>query len=172
MPMQSDFLEKTKIFSIEKNPESFVINEDSVKKFFISILEREEKLKNLTPHIDDHIWKWFSITVPGIVENFETAIFRFKKDLTHSQILEEAEDIGVKKIYSYLEALSIIREAILFREVDEKGKGILVYFQIEGNETLYRFYVFYDLGQLRVGVRKVRFDYKWDAGYGACFDNK
>ena len=171
--LKSDFFKKTKTFSIEKNPEPFTISEDSVKQFLISIFERAEKLKTPPPDIDHDLWKWFNMTVPGIAENFETIIFSFKKDLTHSQILKEAENTGVKKIYSYLEALSIILEAVFLGELDEYEKQLLVYFQIKGKKMLYCFSVFCcDDFQLWIRVFNVGSGDCLTTASGVCFDNQ
>ena len=86
--------------------------------------------------------------------------------------MDEAEKTGVKKTYTWLEALSIIRQAILTGEVDKKGTGIFVCFEIEidNKKLLYRFIAYRDDdGQLGIDVIKVSLDNKWDAGNGACF---
>ena len=169
----SKLFQRTKTFTISKNPESFTIDEDSVKEFLKKIIKREMNLKNPTPFIDNDLWRYFNgKTVSGILKNFTTTIYRFLSNLTHQQILEEAETTGIKKVHSYLEGLSIICKVILSGEVDTKGTGIIVYFKVDGIDTLYRFYAYrVDGGRLDVRVYKVYLVYEWAAGHGACYSN-
>lgn len=169
----SKLFEKSKVLVISKNPESFTIDENSVNEFLKKVVKREISLKNPTPFIDKDLWRYFSSKiVSGILKNFTTVIYRFLSNLTHRQILEEAENTGIKKVYSYLEGLSIIRAVILAGEVDEKGKGCIVYinFKVDDKEILYRFRACrVDDGQLYVTVDKVGLGLGWRAGDGACF---
>lgn len=169
----SKLFEKTNTIKVEKNPKSFTVKENSVKDFLKPVIKREKELKNPDPSIDNDLWNYFSgKTIHGFTEDLVSTIYRFLVNLTHRQILEEAENTGVKKVYSYLEGLSIIRQAILDGEVDKKGTGILVYFKVEGIDTLYRFNAFrLDDGQLSVDVRKTALFSEWSAGRGACFSN-
>ena len=169
---ESKLFQKTNTISISENPEPFTINGDAVMVFLGLIIEREAKLKNPDPSIDSDIWGYFkNKTVLGF-KGFTTTVYRFLSNLNHRQILEEAENTGIKKIYTFLEGLSIIRKVILSGGVDKKGTGIIVYFKIEGNDTLCRFHAFrHDDGQLYVYVIRVNLDNEWYAGHGACFSN-
>jgi len=169
----SRIFEKTNVIKVAKNPNSFKIKESSIRDFIRPIIKREEELKNPEPSIDNDLWNYFSgKTVPGISEDFSSTIYRFLSRLTHEQILEEAENTGIKKVYSFLEGFSIIREAILAGEVDKRVTGIICYFKVEGIDTMYRFNAYRDGGgPLRVDVGKVYFGNALDAGDGACFSN-
>lgn len=173
MAVVSKVFKKTTVVNVAKNPKSFKIQEKSVMNFLELVIKREKELKNPTPYVDNDIWKYFKDQViPGFVKDFSSVICRFLENLTHKQILDEAENLGIKKVYSFLEALSVIRQAILNGEVDEKGKGIVVYFEIKGNNSLYRFNAGrYGDGRLGVSVGKVHSGSTWDAGCGACFSN-
>lgn len=169
----SSLFQKTTAIIISKNPKDFTINKDSVMKFFQSVMAKEDEKGNPTSFIDNDIWNYFlNKTVPGVLRKFTTTVYRFLQNLTHEKILKEADSLGIKKIYSYLEALSIIRKAILLGEVDKKGTGIIVYFKIEGIDTLCRFDAYRGGGgRLRVGVGGVGLVSEWSAGSGACFSN-
>lgn len=169
----SKLFQKTNTIKVEKNLESFTVKENSVKDFLKTVIKREKELKNPEPYIDNDLWNYFNgKTIPGFIEDLVSTIYRFLVNLTHGQILEEAESTGIKKVYTYLEGLSIIRQAILDGEVDKRGTGILVYFKVEGIDTLCRFGAFRgDDGQLYVSVRETNLGREWDAGRGACFSN-
>ncbi len=163
---------KTVSLKIGGQKGNFKPTESSVKNFLKKVFEREAELGNPTPSIDGDIWGWFSGKVMPGFQKFITTVYRFIKNLTHRQILEEAERTEVKKIYTYLEALSVIREAILSGEVDEKGKGIIAYFQVEGINKQYRFDAYrHDHGQLNLNVLEVAQVSEWRAGACACFSN-
>jgi hypothetical protein len=163
---------KTVTLEIGRQKGNFGPSESSVKNFLKQVFEREKNLGNPTPYIDNDIWKWFTGKVMPAFTKFSSTIYRFTKSLTHAQILEEAEKTGVKKIFTYLEAFSIVREAVLACEVDEKGKGILVYFQLPDSTQLYRFRAYRgDDGRLCLSVNGVNPDADWDGGYGAAFSN-
>lgn len=161
---------KTISLNIVGRKESFTVSENSVKDLLKKVFERELKIKKPTPYVDNNIWSWFlGKIIPGF-KNFSSTIYRFLQNLTHRQILAEAEKTGVKKIYSYFEALSVICEVVLNGEVDEKGKGIMVYFQVEGINKQYRFRAYRDDGgQLDLYVCEVILDNEWPARGGACF---
>lgn len=167
-----EFFKKTDVINVNPHP-FFEVSKNSVMNFLEPVIKREKDLKNPDISFEDDIWKWFDgKTVNAIALNFYVAVYRFIKNLTHHQILDEAEKIGVKKVFSYLEALSILREAILSGEVDKKGTGIIIHFKIEGNDTLYRFSAFRDdYGELILRVGRVFPGREWDAGIGACFSN-
>jgi len=167
----SKLFQKTTTIKVAKNPKSFTIKENSVKDFLKLVIKREKELKNPKPYIDRDLWYYFNgKTIPGFIEDLVSVIYRFTVNLTHRQILDEAESTGIKKVYTYLEGLLIIRQAILDGEVDKKGTGILVYFEVEGIDSLYRFDAFRNGGgRLDVSVRGVSLGIEGDAGGGACF---
>jgi hypothetical protein len=169
----SELFQKTNYVNIKKNPTSFTVGEKSVMNFLKQVIKREKDLKNPDPFIDNDLWNYFEgKTISGILEDFISVIYRFTVNLTHNQILDEAENTGIKKIYTYLEGLSIIQQSILNGEVDKKGAGIVVYFKVEGIDTLYRFSADRgDGGRLGVSVSEVDPDDVWYVGDGACFSN-
>lgn len=169
----SDLFKKGEAISVCP-PHFFQIRETSVMEFFEPVIKREKHLKNPVISFDKDIWNLFSReSVNVIFSLFYVAIYRFVEGLTHQQIFDEAEKMEIKKtVYSYLEALSIIREAILSGEVDKKKTGVVTYFRITGKNTLYRFNASrYDDGRLYLIVSKVLSNDEWPSGYGACFDN-
>lgn len=171
----SNLFQKTTTITILRSPKDFTINRDSVMKFFQSVMTREAEKGNPAPSIDNDIWNYFlNQTVPGIMRKITTVVYRFLSQLSHLQILEEAENLGIKRIHSYLEALHIIRKVILLGEVDQKGTGVIVYFnfKIDGKDDLYRFRAFRNGdGKLHLDVRRVSLDYECNAGDGACLSN-
>ena len=166
---------KTKTVTISRSPKNFIINKDSVMEKLQSIMIKEAEKGNPIPFIDSDIWNYFiDQTVPGVMRKITTVVYRFLSQLSHQQILEEAENLGIKRIYSYLEALHIIRKIIFLGEVDQKGTGIFVYFnfKIDEKDVLYRFNAFRnDDGKLNLNVNKVNLDNEYNAGDGACFRN-
>lgn len=173
----SNLFQKTTTTTISRSrsPRDFTINKDSVMKFLQSVMTRETERGNPTPSIDNDIWDYFlNQTVPGVLRKITTVVYRFLSKLSHGQILEEAENLGIKRIYSYLEAFHIIRKVILLGEVDKKGTGVFVYFnfKIDGKDVFYRFLAYRNGdGKLIVHVYKVLLDHGYGAGLGACFSN-
>jgi len=69
--------------------------------------------------------------VPGFKFDFKVCLYRtLVYRLPNTEILKEAEKLQIKRVYSYLEALSIILKAIMQGEVDQQGVGVFVYFCI------------------------------------------
>lgn len=153
--------------------ETFTVSEKSLEGLWKNIIAREKEKSNPKPWIDSDILGWFDgKTMPAIANEFTSTIQRFTQTLTHEQILNEAEKLSVKKIYSWLEAIKIIEQAVLMGEVDVKGLGVIVYFKVDYNDTVYRFHAYRnDDGQLRVYVYGLDLGFKWNAGCGASFSN-
>ncbi|MBP6908675.1 MAG: hypothetical protein KBB75_02535 [Candidatus Pacebacteria bacterium] len=155
-------------------PESaLTISEENMNDSWKKIATREKEKGNPDPWFDEDIWKWFKgVTIPAIANEFTSTIQRFTQTLTHKQILDEAEKMAIKKVYTWLEAKRIIENAILAGEVETRGIGIIAYFKVEGNENFYRFLAWRHWDdRLKVGVCKVRSGKELDAGYGACCSN-
>ncbi|MES2930467.1 MAG: hypothetical protein V4665_01650 [Patescibacteria group bacterium] len=156
----------------KSRPEEFIISKESVEEdFFQPIREREASAGNIVPWLDEDIWKfWKGKKVPGFLVDIIFSIYRFLKNLTHRQILEEGEKQEIKKIYSYAQAKEIIRTAIWAGDVDQKNTGVFAYFKVDAGGPLYRFSAFRrGGGQLRVFVDGVGLDGVWYVGLGVCF---
>lgn len=160
--------------TITIQPEAGItISESWVNDSWKTITTREKEKGNPDPWLDEDIWKWFKgNTIPAITSQTTSVIWRFAETLTYKQILEEAEKLSIKKIYTYLEAKRLIEHAILSGEIDVKGKGVVAYFRVEGNGNFYRFSAWrFEDDQLKVGVSKVSPLGDLGAGFGAFFSN-
>ncbi len=153
--------------------ETFTVSEKSLEGLWKNIIAREKEKSNPKPSICINILGWFDgKTMPAIATEFTSAIQRFTQTLTYKQVLNEAERLSVKKIYSWLEAIKIIEQAVLKGEVDVKGLGVFVYFKIDADDTLYFFHVCRNNGgRLNVFVFELNSEDAWDAGDGASFSN-
>ena len=169
----SKLLTKSTVLTISAHPATLVVNKENIKALLEEVMSRERQKENPTPWIDDDIVGWFANqTMPAIDQPFDSAIYRFNNIITNGSILDEAEKTGVKKIYTYTESLKIALKGVLSGEVDEKGTGITAYFQVHGNDSLFRFTAWrLGDGRLDVGVDEVSLVSKCDAGDGACFSN-
>lgn len=129
---ESNILEKTSTLSIDFN--SFLINEDSVRNFFKPVVIREGEKKNPNLSISKNLWKYFQNELICINNgSFFVSIYRLLNAFSHEEILQESERKGIKKIYNYFEAISIIRTAILSGEVDDsRNMSVCVYFEAYG----------------------------------------
>jgi len=168
----STSLRKSTVLTISPTP-AMLVSKENVNTLFVEVLKREEEKHNPASWIDDDIVGWFkNQTMPAIDKPFESAIYRFNNDVTHRSILDEAEKKGVKKIYTYTEALKIVLQGVMSGEVDKKGTGIIAYLKVDGDDQLYRFNAWrYGDGQLLVDVYEVSLGYECGAGSGACFSN-
>lgn len=166
----SELFKKTVSLFVAEH-DMFEITAKRENELWKAIEKREDEKGNPTPWHDDDIAGWFTgKCIVGIVNGITSNIYRFTQKITNRQILEEGEKMGVKQIYTWLEARLLIQQAILNGEVDVKGTGVIVYFKIDGNDTLYRFVTWrYVGGQLGVYVSLVRLDGECDAGDGVCF---
>jgi len=166
----SKLFKRGKSLTIQPTP-AFTIIEENVNDSWKKVRERESERANPTPSFDNDIWKWFKdIIIPEIPFEHHGTIQRFTQTLNHQQILAESEKLFVKKIYSWLEAKKYIEEVILAGEVDVKGLGVIVYFKVEGNDTLYRFHAYRDgVDKLHVNVNKGHGTFDWYADNGAVF---
>jgi len=132
----SEFFLKIKTLKI-KRCKSFEINEDNIHQFFSPIYKREKGSYIAT---SSNFWNYFyGEKTEEIKDNFTSTIYLTQKRLSHQQILEEVEKVGIKKNYSFLEGLSIFRDAILAGEVDEYETQISIYFQMKEGGPLYCF---------------------------------
>lgn len=165
----SKLFQKANVIKVKKNPKSFVVDKNFIKEFFEPVVKREKELKNHNPYIDNDLWKYFKgKTIFGFTEDLVSTVFRLIVHLNQDQILKEAESAGIKKVYSYMEGLSIIRQAILDGEVDQTETGIIIYFKMVDTDTLYRLIAFRCGGQLDIDVFNADLDLEWSAGSGVC----
>jgi hypothetical protein len=149
----------------------FTISEKSVNESWKKIIVREKEKRNPPPWLDENIEKWFNgIIIPAILNEFTFTIQWFTQTETHKQIIAKARAMQIKTVYTWLEAKRIIENVILAGEVETRGRGIVVYFVIEGNENFYYFDVWRsNNGQLRFSVNRVFFGKVFSMGDGACF---
>jgi len=169
----STSLRKSTVLTILPTP-AMLVNKENTDALFAELNASEKKGGNPTPRVDADITTLFEgQTMPGIDKPFESAIYRFNNDVTHRSILDEAEKMGVKKIYSYTEAIRIVLLSIEFDEVKQKNKSLIVYFKVNGNEQLYSFDAWRDNDrQLNVILNEVNLGhFGHDAGDGVCFSN-
>jgi hypothetical protein len=151
----SDLFKRTTKLVVAKH-DSLKISKKNEKELWQVIEEREEKAGNVKPWHDNDIVEYFDGQLIPATDGVTATISRFTKTLTHTQILNEGDRLGIKKIHTWLEAYLLIRQAVLNNEVDVKGTGVIAYFKVKDNDTLYRFIAFRDVdGQLSVNVSKV-----------------
>lgn len=155
---------------------AIVVNEENINAVLEEVLQREKEKGNTVPWIDDEIAGWFeNQTMQGIDQPFDSVIYRFIDNITHQSILDEAEKTGIKKIYSYTEALKIVLQGVLTGEVDKNCTGIIAYFEGKREDeevALFRFIAWRrNDGQLGVAVYKVDLGVGCEAGHGACFSS-
>ena len=174
----SEIFKKTSKLTIPAS-EGFINNEarmEGIIKKFEKVLERERELKNPDLLKDHGLLKDLHNSNKELenLDSFDAYIFRFKKNLTHKIILEECEKENFKKL-SYQKALCIVIEAILQGKVDERNRGVFVYFVDDdskdyNDQSIYRLSAFrLHNGELNISRRKVDLDGKNMAGSGICF---
>lgn len=110
------------------------VTEEGVKNFFSNAVKRELKRGYPEPVIDSEIWgSIFPNTVFSATEEFYSHLYSFPRaSMPYVKLLEEADNYGIKEIYSPLEALSIARELVLNDFVDEL-LATVIYFSSEGS---------------------------------------
>lgn len=110
--------------------DTLVYSEQGIMEFFRPVLERELKLGHPTPDIDNGLWSFAS---SGIVQylgyghdEFVTAAYYCTADSFN--LLKAPRFAGKFSIYSYSQALSVIRQAILTGKLDQSGTILVVNF--------------------------------------------
>jgi len=132
----SKLLLKTTTLHIKKC-EGFEVNKENIKTFFASVYENEPSF-----FINNDFLRYLSgESFNGVEKDFTTTIYRYQSKLTFERVLNEAERTRIKKIYSFMEGLSIIREFILSREIN-KGSNVSIFIEIVGCTGLFTFNVY------------------------------
>lgn len=135
----SGIFQKTNIIKVSRDLKQFIVNKESILDLFLGVIEKEEEFGHSEPAFDRWLWKSFkNKTSSSIVDDFEVPIYRLNLKSNHQEILDEIRKIEVKKIFTYREALNVLRSAILAGEV-KKGQrgGIIVYFSTNGSNLHY-----------------------------------
>ena len=168
----SEFLEKTVTISVSLG-EAFSVSKENIFNFWKPVFGREKEKGSTEFWIDQNTWRWFEGQTFSASGSFDFALYRFKNNILQGDILKEGELKNIKHIYTYSQALCIIREVILLGQLDVICNGVLCYFKIENNETLYRLKTWRDpVQQLKIDVREVLLDDERNKNGGVCFDNE
>ena len=134
----SKLLEEKHNFSVLKHPEPFEICKESIYSFLNDVIKERQKYGVF---IDERLWKYFEKfeikTIHGFKEDFTSTLYIFLKCINHEEILNEAKNIGAKKIKTFLESLSTIRQSILNGDYIQRETARFDYFEF--NSVKYRF---------------------------------
>lgn len=150
--------------------EDIIPTEKNIHDFFAYVIKKEEKKGNRGIYIDSNVYKLFREKELGFFKLFKVTIYRFKQKIDHESILKEAEKNNIKKIYSYVEALAIIREVLLQGEVDINDQGVNVYFASSQKYKLCRLRAFRDAdGEIGINFNNVDLQFEFTPGNGVCF---
>ncbi len=157
------------------SPEGSTVGKEFIKNFSEPIYERENRIGNIDFHLyidDDICRKLQGLSVSDIDKNFDVGVYRLLLPLTsNKKILEEAGEAKIQKIYDSLEALFIIRQAILSGEVDKNEAGFVVFLKIKKEDKeLYRFRAARKTNShIGINMYEVNDDFEWPAGTGIGF---
>lgn len=136
----SSMFAKKHSLKIAKSPDEFTICYESVRLFFKSANDRELERGKGKLFINGNVSCNFKDkTVPGIDEDFETFRYDLLKKVTLKELLKEAENVDIYRRYDWLQALSIIRAAILAGDLDKEESIAVVPFIIPYSNYTRRF---------------------------------
>jgi len=134
--MEKTVLEKMNIFLVKKDPKPFLVTKESLYEFFKILKEI-----GLSLYIYEDVWQPFeNKEIKGIQEDFNVSLYRFLNNPMHREILEEAKEKNINKIFSFLEAIHIVRRLVLSSEFIEPCKHIIIYIKIDNK--LYALHTF------------------------------
>lgn len=111
---------KNNVLLIPEIRTEFIVNEESVKNFFKPVLDREKEMKNENLYISDSLYNEYKVgTKISTIKEFTVTIQTyngFARKMTHRQILEST----TRKVFNYLEALSLMKASILSGNFDDE----------------------------------------------------
>lgn len=121
--------------------------------------------------LDDDIIGWFGkVTIKGRKNKIVSNIYRFLKNLTHQSIINTGKKFDIYKKYNLFDAIELASKLIDAGEVNEKGKGIIIYLEEEHDGNPCRLNVFRsDVGKFSVFVNEVNPVGECVAGSGVLF---
>ena len=124
---------------IGKYSNHFIIGEASVMEFFKPLFEREIKSGFPQPIIRRFIWGDFEgVIIDGFAKDFKCCIYLLLYEMKLTKIIEMAECEMIMEVYSFIQGLSIIRQAAMGGILDTCGRNIIVTVEIPENNSLFR----------------------------------
>ncbi|MBP6931257.1 MAG: hypothetical protein KBB62_00840 [Candidatus Pacebacteria bacterium] len=160
-----NFFKRTKQVSLEPTADEFNVKRDLKK--FLALKSDGGKLDWL----DDDIIGWFGkTTIKGRKQKIVSNIYRLLKNLTHQSIIDTGKKFDIYKKYNLFDAIELASKLIDAGEIEEKGKGIVIYFEEEHDGVPCRVSVCRDDGgKLCLNLLEVDPDREFDVGGGVLF---
>jgi hypothetical protein len=141
-----------------------------------TVAERAKSLKKENggsfDYVDSDITNWFGNVSFTSTEAVSGKVQTFKKDMTHSQIIAEGQNMDIYEEYGIGDGLMLAEDLVKIGAINKPGYGVIIYLKERKGDTRYRLDVYRRSdGELEVYVDKVYLGGQWDAGYGVLFSN-
>jgi hypothetical protein len=150
-------------------------NEFNVKRDLKKFWASKSKGGNLgyinLGHIDDNIIGWFGKnTIKRRKQKIVSNVYRFSKDLTHQSIIDTGKKFDIYKKYNLFDAMELASKLIDNDEIEQKGKGIIIYLEEEYKGNPCWLYVWrHGDGRLCMNLDEISPDRVCEAGNGVIF---
>ncbi len=126
---ESQLFIKSTILTIPEFLTPLDITEANLRILYGEITEKEKEAGNLGIKFEDTLSRPFVGKIIPAMPQFSSTIYRVVPELLmFNDYMAEAERTGIKKIYSYGEALLIMKQAMLSGEI-KKDAGVSIHFE-------------------------------------------
>lgn len=176
--MENTELNNTLVFEIGKTieikpREGLIISEESIHSLWENVTKRELEKFEMRLNLDKQIYESFLGTIiEAILDEFTSTIYYFIEDARNIEILNKAEKMNIKKIYTWYQANMILIEAILSGYLDNKGDAVFAYYQKNATDSIYYIYARRSTqsGMLYINMSQTGKRSKWHGKRGVCFN--
>lgn len=115
---------------------------------------------------------WFGNVTFTSTEAVSGKVQAFKKDMTHSQIIAEGQNMDIYEEYGIGDGLMLAEDLVRIGAINKPGYGVIIYLKERKGDTRCRLNVYrISDGELRVNINEVDPDDQWNAGSGVLFSN-
>jgi len=134
------FFRRTKQLVVGPSPESIIASKPSIIDLFGLVSEREKMNGKPAPIFSSSLWSGLeSEKIEGFNENQICFIYELLYNKAKEFEIGRAADVVMKAcVYSYLEGLLIIRQALLNGLLDDNLRNIVVSVRYPGTDFRYR----------------------------------
>lgn len=126
-PVYTTLFEEHAVFKIQPRP-GCTISKEIVMDLLKVVCDHEDKNDRPKPLFDSQIWELFEGASISPIAKTKTSIFwRTTQSSSQREFFLEIEKLGIKKTYTWLEALMIVVEMVLSENVHYLNKTIIYF---------------------------------------------
>jgi hypothetical protein len=139
-PVYTNLFEEHTAFKIAPRP-GCIVSKETVMDLLKVVCDHEDKNHRPEPLFDSQIWELFEGASISPITKIKTSIFwRTTQSSSQREFFLEIEKLGIKKTYTWLEALMIVIEMVLSENVHYLNKTI-IYFKHPRKKDTHAFFI-------------------------------